>query len=78
MIQEERLKRAREKANTQQVTYMNPRKPPEPMKHDEKATFKPHIDERTKLIIKEKREAHEIDDQPTRYLRPVDFVIYDP
>ncbi len=57
---------------------MNPRKPPEVWSVEEEPTFKPQIDEKTKMIIKEKRATHEIDDQPTRYLRPVDFVIYDP
>ena len=46
---------------------------------DEDETFRPQISEMSAKIIEEKRlsiERH--GEKPTRYIRPVDFVVYDP
>ncbi|TNV80067.1 hypothetical protein FGO68_gene102 [Halteria grandinella] len=79
-IQAERLKRARDKSNSKKVTYQNPKKAPQiPYTEAQKETvFQPQISVGTKKLIQEKRSSLEEEEQPTRYLRPVDFVIYDP
>lgn len=61
---------------------MMPRKPPRAWASPERAeeeTFQPQISEMTAKIIEEKRLSVERNgEKPTRYIRPVDFVIYDP
>lgn len=59
------------------------KKPPRPwvVSPDREAeeTFHPRINELSERIIKEKRLSKErYGEKPTRYMRPVDFVIYDP
>ena len=58
-----------------------PRKPPRPWVSPDRTeeTFHPRISEMTEKIIEEKRASVErYGEKPTRYMRPVDFVIYDP
>ena len=61
--------------------YLRPRKPPrEWVSPDaQEEVFKPIINITSQQIIEEKRESIErYGEKPTRYMRPVDFVIYDP
>ena len=86
MIQQQRLERARERSRSMgrsnNSSYMLPRKLPRgwdasPDAHEE--TFYPKVNERSNQIIEEKRSSIErYGEKPTRYIRPVDFVIYDP
>ena len=59
-----------------------PKKPPREWLSPERyleETFHPQISEMTSKIIEEKRSSLErYGEKPTRYIRPVDFVIYDP
>jgi len=57
-----------------------PKRPPrEWYNPDEQSTFHPQINDKSIQIVKEKRVSEERSgEKPTRLMRPVEFLIYDP
>ena len=80
-IQQERLDRVRSRSNDTGgiPAYLLPKKQPRDDWQNNETTFHPQISEKSQQIVHEKRISEERSgERPTKLMRPVEFLIYDP